>query len=154
MEPLAPTKQLRVTRSRWTKLSYAGALALHILSARTLLDVKRLLTQNPRIKDNLQIADKGSCTNLSVIGRFHCNHGRRIESYRRQTRHEPHCNTHAHAHKLETQYIDVYSRKASATRQCPERSQDCTGPWEPHRDWSGQYRQGYRLRTEGGQWRS
>ena len=30
------------------------------------------LTQNPRIKDNLQIGDKGSCTNLSVIVRFHC----------------------------------------------------------------------------------
>ena len=48
------------------------AFALHILSARTLLGVERLLTQNPRIEDNLQIADKGSCTNLSVIGRFHC----------------------------------------------------------------------------------
>ena len=29
-------------------------------TARTLLAVERLLTQNPRIKDNLQIADKGS----------------------------------------------------------------------------------------------
>ena len=48
------------------------AFALHILLARALLAVERLLSQNPRIKDNLQIADKGACTNLSVIGRFNC----------------------------------------------------------------------------------
>ena len=48
------------------------AFVLHILLVETLFAVKRLLTQNPRIKDNLQIVDKGSCTNLSVTGRFHC----------------------------------------------------------------------------------
>ena len=53
-------------------LASVVAFALHILLARTLLDVQRLLKPNTRIKDNLQIADKGSCTNLSVIGRFHC----------------------------------------------------------------------------------
>ena len=31
----------------------------------------RLLYQNPPIKDNLRIVDKGRCTNLSFIRRFH-----------------------------------------------------------------------------------